>query len=273
MPIELRYGHVGTDVRRLQIHLREKAHADLSPDGSFGPNTRTAVIAYQRDRGLEVTGRVDEHTSAKLESEGLVLRGPLLPDGQPGIDWPPRPTDLEQPTAQHTEQLFGRFDFSWTPQSGNPEHITIHGNWEAENIVTVHIPQLDNCLFDGAHGYVVATVGMIRCHKLTAPRVQELFAAWEAAGLLDRVLTFNGAFVPRLKRGATKGSRANLSNHAWGTAFDINADLNPLGNIPLGLGARGCVRELVRIANGHGFYWGGHFGSRPDGMHFEHSKL
>lgn len=35
------------------------------------------------------------------------------------------------------------------------------------------------------------------------------------------------------------------------------------------MGKQGCVRELVEIATEQGFYWGGHFKSRPDGMHFE----
>jgi hypothetical protein len=47
------------------------------------------------------------------------------------------------------------------------------------------------------------------------------------------------------------------------------------------IGEKGCVRELVPIANEHGFYWGGHFGSvvngkmigRMDGMHFEIAKI
>jgi hypothetical protein len=38
------------------------------------------------------------------------------------------------------------------------------------------------------------------------------------------------------------------------------------------MGQKGCVRELVPIANEFGFYWGGHF-SRMDGMHFEIAKL
>ncbi|MBP0575977.1 M15 family metallopeptidase [Mycobacterium tuberculosis] len=39
------------------------------------------------------------------------------------------------------------------------------------------------------------------------------------------------------------------------------------------MGAKGCVRELVPIANRFGFYWGGHFSTRADGMHFEVAKL
>jgi hypothetical protein len=35
------------------------------------------------------------------------------------------------------------------------------------------------------------------------------------------------------------------------------------------VGQHGSVRELVSIANEHGFFWGGHFDKRRDGMHFE----
>lgn len=39
------------------------------------------------------------------------------------------------------------------------------------------------------------------------------------------------------------------------------------------VGKRGSVRELVKIAATHGFYSGGFFRSRPDGMHFEAAKV
>ncbi|WP_354234540.1 M15 family metallopeptidase [Bradyrhizobium sp. I1.8.5] len=60
-----------------------------------------------------------------------------------------------------------------------------------------------------------------------------------------------------------------VRNHAFGSAFDINASENRLGARPALVGTRRSTRELVPLANRHGFYWGGHFGSRPDGMHFE----
>ena len=60
-----------------------------------------------------------------------------------------------------------------------------------------------------------------------------------------------------------------LSSHAFGTAFDINARDNRIGATPALRGSRGSVRALVPLANAHGFYWGGHFEDRPDGMHFE----
>jgi hypothetical protein len=64
-----------------------------------------------------------------------------------------------------------------------------------------------------------------------------------------------------------------LSNHAFGGAFDINDQWNGLGETPALVGARGCVRELVEIANRFGFFWGGHYSHRPDGMHFEIARL
>ncbi|MFM6344063.1 MAG: M15 family metallopeptidase, partial [Dolichospermum sp.] len=87
-------------------------------------------------------------------------------------------------------------------------------------------------------------------------------------------LTFDGSFVPRLIRGAplVKDFR-KLSNHAFGSAFDINASFNPLGQIPASISKKGSVRLLVSTANDYGFFWGGHFNTRKDGMHFEVAKI
>ena len=75
-------------------------------------------------------------------------------------------------------------------------------------------------------------------------------------------------WVPRLVR----GSATNLSSHAWGTAFDINAGWNSMGIRPPKVGEKGSVRKLVSSAIKYGFFWGSWFselGSRYDGMHFE----
>ena len=68
-------------------------------------------------------------------------------------------------------------------------------------------------------------------------------------------------------------SNGTLSNHAFGAAFDINVEWNPLGATPALVGTRGSVRELVPSANRLGFFWGGHYHHRKDGMHFEVAKL
>lgn len=95
-----------------------------------------------------------------------------------------------------------------------------------------------------------------------------MWAAWEQVGLLAHVLSYAGSFEPRFQRGST-----TLSNHAFGTAFDINEPQNKMGTMPALVGKPGGVRELVTIANEHGFFWGGHFKKRPDGMHFEVARL
>ncbi|WP_203423108.1 M15 family metallopeptidase [Sinorhizobium sp. BG8] len=109
----------------------------------------------------------------------------------------------------------------------------------------------------------------MRFHRAAERQLTALWLEWESSGLLDRILTYDGAYVPRFQR----KSKTKLSNHAFGTAFDINAAFNPLGAEPALMGQKGCIRELVSIANKHGFYWGGHFLVREDGMHFEVAKL
>jgi hypothetical protein len=269
-PIE--YGNEGTDIRRLQLFLTNKMGADVSPDGHYGPNTRNAIFSFQRARGLPMRGVVDRATYEALESEGLILRGAPPPEAEPG-EWPDKPSNLAQPTASWTEKTFGRFEYRHAPLPDNPEYIEILDGWQAENIVTIDIPELDYCLYPAANTHAVRAVGRIECHRLAAPIFKRLFERWHEAGLIDRILTYDGAFNSRLKRGSKSAKRANLSNHTWGTALDINASLNPLATIPVYLEARGCLRELVGVANAVGCYWGGHFDSRRDGMHFEIAKV
>ena len=92
-----------------------------------------------------------------------------------------------------------------------------------------------------------------------------LVARWEERGLIRLVLSWEGMYAPRYER----GSSTRLSCHAWGAGFDINAEWNALGHVPALRPERGSVRELVPDANELGFYWGGHFLRRSDGMHFE----
>ena len=65
----LQLGSTGPDVEELQ---RALAAAGFDPnicDGSFGPETRKAVVAFQTARGLLVDGLVGPQTAAAL---GLV---------------------------------------------------------------------------------------------------------------------------------------------------------------------------------------------------------
>ena len=169
---------------------------------------------------------------------------------------PPKPNFNPLVSTAQRQKIFGKFEYR---SFSGTEDIVIHGNWEKQNIVKIQIPQPKKV----GGGFVPRDLH-VRFHKLAAAQLQALWKEWEDAGLLHLVKTWAGSFVPRFVR----GSRSTLSNHAFGTAFDINAAWNGLGRVPAKAGTTGSVRELVAIAHKHGFYWGGHF-SRPDGMHFE----
>ncbi len=153
---------------------------------------------------------------------------------------------------------FGTPKFRSDKQPGNPEAIKLLGTFESENIVRVECPQL-----------IRLHRPTVRLHRLAAQPFLDLMQAWADAGLITLMHRWNGSFVPRFKRGRSGGIQA-LSNHTWGTAFDINANEHPLGqHVP----ALHPIRSLVPLANEHGWFWGGDFVSRPDGMHFEYVGL
>lgn len=162
---------------------------------------------------------------------------------------PSRPSFGPLPTSARPAVLG---HIAWTRARG--DFVTITNGWARENLVTVFLPQLRR---------------EVRCHKVATNQLLCLWAAWEAAGLLGRVLTFDGLWVPRTIR----GNPAVLSNHAYGTAFDINAHWNPFYGRPAPAGGRGSVIDLVPLANAHGFWWGGHWNydgrGACDAMHFE----
>ncbi len=178
---------------------------------------------------------------------------------RPGdINWPPRP-DFPMLTDRNgaREKALGRI--AWVRARG--DMVTITNGWDREHIVDVFIPQLAR--IPGGNG------GKLKFHRVAAEQLKRLWAAWEAAGLLRLVKTFDGAWVARTIR----LKPTVLSNHAYGTAFDINAKWNGLMRVAALVGQEGSVRELVPLANAHGFYWGGHWNydgkGASDGMHFE----
>ena len=60
----------GYDIRRVQEVLLEKGFYHGRVDGEFGPDTRQALILFQRREGMEATGRIDERTYAALGVSG-----------------------------------------------------------------------------------------------------------------------------------------------------------------------------------------------------------
>lgn len=273
---DLRHGFIGADVVRLQRVLNDALGLTLTIDGVYGGGTLAAVKQLQQKFGIAVDGQCTGATLKKARDLGYKPVEFKVGDGNETDAWPPKPDPaiLPQPTAAITMSMFGVFAFEADPGTGpgEKERIRILGGWEAANIVTVDIPQLVGVPIPLDTMKATLSKGKLRCHKLAKDKLVKLFAAWDQAGLTDRILTLDGAFNARLKRGLTNPVPANLSNHSWGATFDINADLNPQKAVPVLMGRRGCIRELAKVANDMGIYWGGHFGKR-DGMHFEIARL
>jgi hypothetical protein len=64
-----------------------------------------------------------------------------------------------------------------------------------------------------------------------------------------------------------RGSTDKLSNHASGTAVDLNARLHPLGK--RGTFPAEKVPMIRALAKKYGLFWGGDYKNRADEQHFE----
>ncbi len=283
MPFLLAKGEpaIATEVQRWQHFLRRMGVIEVGGvDGRFGTATERATRTFQNRMGVPATGRLDAACHEAALAHGYVAVPDTHYDRDPARK--PAASMLKSPNAAWRAENLGCYVFE-KPRTDD-EDIVIRGDcsgtpadWTEARIMAVPIPQLVG--IPGA-----SSSGMIEAHLEAAPRITALFRAWEKAGLMHLVLSWAGCFVPRYRRPkkdekpiAAHGRKdssgvGDLSNHAFGSAFDINVSANGFDRPPAAMGARGCVRELVPIANELGFFWGGHF-STPDGMHFELARL
>jgi hypothetical protein len=254
-------GSTGPEVEKWQNFLRGlSSSSNVIVNGTFDIVTESETKTFQNRKGLVPDGSVGPKTMSLALQSGYPLM--VDPTGDiNGPNWPPRPaTGPLNPFDR--EKLFGKFSYVASPSYANPEGITITGDWINKSIATVKVSQLS-----GVPGF--PSSNLISIHTALTQQFMNLIKAWDDAGLTYLILTWGGSWAPRFIR----GSRTVLSNHAWATAFDINVQWNQLGVQPALRGATGSTRELVEIAYDHGFYWGGWFPQRPDGMHFEAYKI
>jgi hypothetical protein len=228
-------------------------------DDDFGSKTDIATKKFQKKYGLKDDGIVGDSTFKKAIELGF-NQNQVVISTTCNDSVPPKPDFLPLTGNTKREELFGKFDYKPSPTRDNPEAIIITDDWESKNIVRVNLPALSKA----TNGKFTA----MRFHKECEYQLVKMFERFEKENLHTRILSFGGSFVPRFIR----GSRTQLSNHSWGSAFDVNVAQNGLNKTPAMIGEVGCVRELVPIANECGFYWGGHF-TRMDGMHFEIAKI
>jgi hypothetical protein len=255
----LQVGSTGLDVQKWEWFLTGQGLSPGKDDGIFDSDTKAATIAFQQKWSLGFDGAVGRETWAKAVALGFGV----IEDGssdKTGPGWPPRPA-FEHLSDVARVTTFGAFEYHASPTPGNPEGITILGDWEEKNIVRVHIPQLLG--IPGApHD------GVVRFHHLVAQQFMDLFQAWDDAGLKHLILSWEGSYFPRFIRGST----TRLSNHSYGSAADMNLAWNALGAEPALVGRQGSMRELVPIMGDHGIFWGGFF-IRLDGMHGEAAQI
>lgn len=257
----LRLGSMGDNVVKWKYFLLgQKIYIGMvTPE--FDQQTVDASKIFQYSYGLNSDGIIGNATFAQAMKCGFQVIEDNSSD-KSGYNWPPRPDFQPLIGNAAREQIFGKFAYVSTPSPSNPEAIHVTDDWCTHNLTSVHIPQLV-----GIPGSPKS--GDIEFHKLAIHQLSRLFNDWEKAGLLHLVKTWNGSYSPRFIRGST----TSLSNHAWGTAFDINVQWNALGTAGPLVGQEGSTRELIPLANANGFYAGLHFKSRPDPMHFEIAKI
>jgi hypothetical protein len=227
---------------------RRKWRTSLS-DFRFDAESEAGTRAFQALVGLAVTGEVDSLTWAEGDRWGL------------GEDGRPIKSSIAPLSMRAREEAFEKFAYQATPQANNPEAITVEKKWVSRNIVTFPVPQLA-----GVPG--LGSQGLVTLHQKARGPFEALVAAWEAAGLLGRITNWGGGWAPRFIR----DSKSILSNHAYGTAFDLSTLENGLNTRGAPAGAVGCLFDLVGVAERYGWAWGGFFG-RQDPMHFELARV
>lgn len=113
---------------------------------------------------------------------------------------------------------------------------------------------------------IPGTTRTVRLEKNNAGYLLTHFAAWFdkrvediEAGQLD-----DWGYAERPIRGGT-----DLSNHASGTAIDLNALRHPLGAVnTFSAEQRSLIRQQLKVYEG-AIRWGGDYSGRKDEMHFE----
>lgn len=232
-------GSKGKATEKWQTILRDTY--PITVDGRFGDQTDYYTRLWQTAHGLNADGIVGNKTWAKSKKLGY---------GEP------KPTTkLKALTTAQKEALFGVIPFEKKPEPGNPENIEVDSAWYKQNITRVESEAITKCL----------GVSSIRVHRKTKAQWLGVFEEIVEKGLEELIETYEGTYNARLMR----GSETKLSSHAWATAIDVNRKWNGLGKIPAKKGEKGSVVELVPIFEKWGFYWGGNFKNRPDGMHLE----
>lgn len=179
----------------------------------------------------------DASLGAKIQP--LVPAGKVLAVRAPGESVYLRPDGNDVP-AVFLKSRFGEFDGH--PDPASPGTIVIDPIWLGTHTETRTVPIL----------------GKVTCNTLFFPQLIGALDEIQNKGLASSIHSTQGCYGPR----TVSIDSTELSPHAWGVAFDINAAQNVTGSKP------NQDRKMVKIFEKWGLRWGGRF-PLPDGMHFE----
>jgi hypothetical protein len=140
-----------------------------------------------------------------------------------------------------------------TSQNGYPALAST-----SSRLRTIKIPARNGAVYlrmrGGAVGFLLAYLALWFSEKLEDLTAQGVKDDW--------------AYAYRPVRSST-----DLSNHASGTAIDLNATWHPLGMVLTGIFRRRAARDLLNDFLAHKLRgcirWGGNYNGRKDEMHFE----
>ncbi|MDI3548687.1 MAG: hypothetical protein PWR10_2339 [Halanaerobiales bacterium] len=101
----LERGMQGAAVKNIQLKLAKLGY-DVSPSGYYGRETTLAVMYFQRDHGLPITGKVDSTTKNKIDAVYRAKFGnaPVEPAPSPAPQPQPQPEPEPKPDPQPQPQ-------------------------------------------------------------------------------------------------------------------------------------------------------------------------
>ena len=243
-------GSRGPDVANLQNLLNTKSpHGPrLVADGAFGRRTQSAVVNFQRNRGLSPDGVAGPQTMAALESSSVV-NDPRLPTPSPTSSPPSRVSSSpgNRPTYRNIVSVYGDpEDTSYARRLVPPFPLYYQGT--AVSSIRLHEKVIDSMAT--ALSQILSHYGLDEIERL---RINH---------------NYGGSMNKRRMRGGTQ-----WSTHSWGVAIDLNAAENRLRwGADRALFAGAEYSPMIDIFERNGWYNLGRH-RNYDFMHFQAVRL
>ncbi len=156
------------------------------------------------------------------------------------------------PEGTFSHPLFGVISFRTNSSTWiRGDDIKFISGFDEADITPLVIPQLASV--PGANG------GHLRFHKRGHAQLLKAFDDIQKASLLGVIKSCAGTAVIRLRKPIGGGLSKFPSNHAFGTAIDLNSDDHHDG---------ASTAPIASIFQANGFKWGQEF-DHPDPMHYE----